>query len=388
MELTLFVEHQCNLRCTYCYTGEKFNRPMDADTMRRAVDLALRQPLAHLDVSFFGGEPLLRRELVRQTVAYAEQSVAAMQGRQPTLRFLMNTNATLLDDDAADMMAPPRAWTVFVSLDGPRQVHDKHRVHASGKGSFDDVTAGLERLKSRKIPFQVVGVVSATTARALGETVKTLAPWEASKVILAPNFRDEWTEDTIGELRAGLRDAGEYWMELFRAGKALTLEPLHTKILTHLKGGIPCPSRCMMGGSEFCVTPSGRIYPCAQMVGEDTADELVIGTLDTGLVPERMAELQRAKDRVETTCEPCAIRDRCQSHCGCRHVALSGKLGEITATLCEIEAAFIEAADHVAETLFEEKCETFLDYYYRKPWVASRGGVLTQLRKSRDESSA
>lgn len=385
MELTLFVDHQCNLRCTYCYTGEKFTRAMGSDTMRRAVDLALEQPMTHLDVSFFGGEPLLRRDLVLETISYAEQAVRALNGRKPTLRFLMNTNATLLDDETADIMAPPRSWTVFVSLDGAREVHDRHRIHASGKGSFDDVVAGLERLRARKIPFQLVGVVSTTTAAHLGETVRTLAPMGATKVILAPNFRDEWTEESIETLRGGLRDAGAVWMELFRAGTTLALEPLHTKILTHLKGGIPCPSRCMMGGSEFCVTPAERIYPCAQMVGEDTADELVIGTLDTGLLPERISELQTAKDRVETTCAPCAIRDRCQSHCGCRHVALSGKLGEITATLCEVESAFIEAADQVAETLFQESCQTFLDFYYKKSWVASRGGVLTQLRRSKDE---
>ncbi len=385
MELTLFVDHQCNLRCTYCYTGEKFTRAMSTDTMRRAVDLALQQPMAHLDVSFFGGEPLLHRDLVRETVAYAEHAVQALPGRQPTLRFLMNTNATLLDDDAADMMSGPRAWTVFVSLDGAREAHDRHRVHASGKGSFDDVMAGLGRLRARKIPFQLVGVISTTTAAYLGEAVRTLAPMGATKVILSANFRDEWTEESVETLRGALREAGAVWKELFRQGTALALEPLHTKILTHLKGGIPCPSRCLMGGSEFCVAPSGRIYPCAQMVGEDTADELVIGTLDTGLIPARITELQTAKDRVETICEPCAIRDRCQSHCGCRHVALSGRLGEITATLCEIESAYIDAADEVAEELFEEQCPTFIDYYYKKSWVPARGGVLTQLRRSRDD---
>jgi len=384
MELTLFVEHQCNLRCTYCYTGEKFTRPMDSNTMRRAVDLALKLPTPHLDISFFGGEPLLRRDLVRETVDYAEHAVRNLDGRKPTLRFLMNTNATLLDNDDIELMAPPRSWTVFVSLDGPRDVHDRHRIHASGKGSFDDVIAGIDKLRARRIPFQLVAVVNTATAPHLGETVATLAPLGATKVTLAPNFRDDWTEESIRGLRSGLQDAGRTWMNLFRAGTTLPLEPLHTKILTHLKGGIPCPSRCMMGGSEFCVTPRGRIYPCAQMVGEDTADDLVIGTVDTGLLPDRIAALQTAKDRVEITCEPCAIRDRCQSHCGCRHIALSGKLGEITAALCEIEAAFIDAADGVAETLYQEQCQAFIDYYYKKSWVASRGGVLTQLRRSKN----
>ncbi len=384
MELTLFVDHQCNLRCTYCYNGEKFTRAMDAATMRKAVDLALQQQIRHLDVSFFGGEPMMRPAIVQEAVAYAEQAVAAMQGQKPTLRFLMNTNGTLIDDAALELMAPPRSWTAFVSLDGAKPVHDRFRVHGTGKGSFDDVMAGVDRLRSRGIPFQLVAVVSTETAPFLGETVRTLLPLGATKVVLAPNFRDEWTEASVDALRLGLQDAGRVWAEEFRRGTAIALEPLHTKILTHLKGGIPCPSRCMIGGTEFTVTPSGRIYPCAQMVGEDTADELVIGTIETGLSADRIKALQTAKDQVEDTCATCALRDRCQSHCGCRHVALSGKLGVITATLCEVESAFIDAADQVAEALYEEKCEAFLDYYYRKEWNAARGGVLTQLRKSRD----
>jgi uncharacterized protein len=385
MELTLFVEHQCNLRCTYCYNGDKFNRPMDMDTVRKGVDVAMTAgPSRHLDVSFFGGEPLMRMKLLHDVVAYLENLFAGLPKPRPSLRFIMNTNGTLIDDEAIALMRAPRKFAVFVSLDGPREVHDRFRVNAAGRGSFDDVVAGIERLRNAGIPYQLVSVVSSATARELGKTVETLTSLGGSKVVLAGNFRDDWTEASVGELREGLRDAGKVWMEMFRAGTALPIEPMHTKILTHLKGGIPCPSRCMLGGTEMTVTPTGRIYPCAQMVGEDTGGELVIGHVDHGMQLDKIRELQRRKDRVETTCEPCALRDRCQSHCGCRHVALTGKLGEITATLCELEAAFIEAADAVAEQLFQERCQTFLDFYYKKSWAAARGGVLTQLRRSRN----
>lgn len=384
MELTLFVDHQCNLRCTYCYNGEKFTRPMSMETARKAVEIALGTgPVGHLDVSFFGGEPMMRMGLIREIVEYCEQRVEGMKPK-PTLRFIMNTNGTLMTDEAIALMSKPRKFSVFVSLDGHKEVHDRFRVNAAGKGSFDDVVAGVERLRKAGIPYQLVGVVSTETASELGKTVRTLAPLGGAKVVLAANFRDDWTEASIDQLRRGLADAGDAWMDLFRAGKAFAVEPLHTKILTHLKGGIPCPSRCMIAGSEMCVSPSGKIYPCAQMVGEDDNDALVVGHVDTGMEMDRVREMQRLKDRVETTCEPCALRDRCQSHCGCRHVALTGQLGEITAALCEIESSFIEAADRVAEQLFEEKCQAFIDYYYKKSWVPARGGVLTQLRRSKD----
>ena len=75
MELTLFVDHQCNLRCDYCYNGEKFSRPMDMATAARAIDFALGRPDGEFRLSFFGGEPLARKDLVRAFVEHAERAV-------------------------------------------------------------------------------------------------------------------------------------------------------------------------------------------------------------------------------------------------------------------------------------------------------------------------
>jgi uncharacterized protein len=143
-------------------------------------------------------------------------------------------------------------------------------------------------------------------------------------------------------------------------------------------------SACLLGGRELTVTPTGRIYPCAQMVEEDRDARLVIGHVDTGLDTERVLALGRQKDRVEETCADCALRDRCQSHCGCRHLALTGELGRISSVLCETEAAFIEAADAVAGTLCRERCPAFLEQYYEKTWKAAIGSALTPLRRARD----
>ncbi len=140
----------------------------------------------------------------------------------------------------------------------------------------------------------------------------------------------------------------------------------------------------MLGGTEFAVAPSGRIYPCGQMIQEDGSDGLVIGHLDQGVDLEKLLELQRAKDRVELVCAPCALRDRCESHCGCRHLALSGELGTVTAALCELEAASIAAADQVASALYQEQCPRFLDLYYRTPWFPAKNSRLTELRRARN----
>jgi uncharacterized protein len=384
MELTLFVDHQCNLRCRYCYTGEKFTRPMSSEIMRKAVDLAIAGRPDRLGVSFFGGEALIHLGLVRETVDYVTERVAAMAEPRADYQFFMNTNATLIDDAAIELMGPPQRFTCFVSLDGPEEIHDRYRVGPTGKGSFAAVLAGLARLREANIPFHLLGVYTPETCRRLGDTLRTLLGLGATRVHLAANYQADWTDESIVELQAGLRDVGDVWLEQFRSGKPLAVEPLHSKILSHLKGGMPCPPRCLLGGCEWCVSPTGNIYPCAQMVNEDKRTDLVIGHVDRGIELEGLMRLRKLKDRVEVTCASCELRDRCQSHCGCRHIALSGELGVITATLCEIESSVIAEADRVAEILFEEKCPAFLDFYYQRQWFTVPGGEMSEQRRARE----
>jgi len=381
VELTLFLDHACNLRCSYCYGGKKFSRPMPAAVMKQAVDLALAERPAQFDVSFFGGEPLLHPGLVEETLAYVEASAERLGPMRPQVRFVMNTNGTFVDERVLALLAPPRRFTTFVSLDGPAPIHDAHRTDEGGRGSFGRIDANLELLRQRKIPFCLVAVVRPDDARRLGEVLRALLARQPTFVTLTPDLRAPWTEESVADLRAGLRDLVETWMHVFRGGQVVRVEPLHGKILTHLNEGIPCPERCTLAGHAIAVAPSGRLYPCAQMIGEDDDDELVIGTVDAGLDRARLAALQHAKDRVEETCAPCALRNRCQSHCGCQHWALTGELGRINATLCEIEESFIAAADHAASTLLPEGCPSFIATYYRKRYSPAPGAGLARLRR-------
>lgn len=382
MELTLFVEHQCNLRCTYCYTGEKFTRRMSSETMRKAVGMALATRPEHMDLSVFGGEPLLRVAFLRETFEHVEARIAAMPGPRPSLRFIVNTNATLVNDEVIELLSAPRRVTVFVSLDGPRDLHDKRRLDVLGRGSFARVREGIARLKQAGIRFQIVSVVHEASAHRLGEVLEAALELGPEKLTLSPNYADSWTAESIARLERGLDDLAGRWIAMFRRGERAIVDPLHTKILNHVRSANPCSARCLLAAGELTVAPSGRLYPCAQMVGEDDRDELVIGHVDTGLDRAAAARLQSSKDRVESVCAECDLRERCQSHCGCKHVALTGELGSITAALCETEAAFVAAADKVAETLYAESNPEFLSLYYRRAWQPAAGAELVRLRAS------
>lgn len=357
---------------------------MPLETAKKAVDRALSTRPPQLSLSFFGGEPLLHFDLVRDIVEYAELRTAKMGTRLPELAFVMNTNATVMESDALDLMEPPRNFFAYVSLDGDRETHDRNRVDARGFGSHDRVVSGIAKLSSRQIPYTLVSVIGIDSARELGRTVRALFEFRPARMSFEINRADAWTAEAIGELRAGLMDVAAFWIERFRAGEIIHMDPFVSMILAHVHGGRYCSARCVVGQTEWAVAPSGNFYACGPMVGEDTRSDLVIGHVDRGFDSARIRGIQADKDRVETTCATCELRDRCRSQCGCMHLAHTGRIGEINAVMCESEAAFIEASDHVADTLYAERCPAFLNFFYERKWKPLAGTTLSPLRRSRD----
>jgi len=194
------------------------------------------------------------------------------------------------------------------------------------------------------------------TVHRLGDVVRELLGLNCDRIILSPNYRATWDEQQLAAAAGGLREAS---------------------------GGSACTARCQLAGREFAVAPSGNLYTCAQIVGEDRNPDLIIGHVERGFDADAIALLQQSKERVDDICVDCALRSRCDSHCGCKHVALTGEMGKITGVLCEIEEQFITAADHVGDTLHAEACDAFLHLFYRQRWEPAQGAELISLRRSR-----
>lgn len=143
--LTLQVTQQCNLRCKYCpYSGSYYNRKhssasMSADTAKKAIDFYIKHSYNKkmLNIGFYGGEPLIQYNLIKELVEYSR-----VQGEGKEVGFHMTTNATLLDKEIIDFLAENK-FKLTISLDGPRELHDKNRESVDGKGSFDKVVRNI-----------------------------------------------------------------------------------------------------------------------------------------------------------------------------------------------------------------------------------------------------
>jgi uncharacterized protein len=304
------------------------------------------------------------------------------------LRWLLDTNGTLLNGPSLDWLSSKKLTSkVFVSLDGIAKAHDLHRMDTAGRPTHFRVLKALELLRARAIPFDIVAVICPDTAHYLSQSLEFLLKLGAERIQFQVNLRAKWGEVELSEFAEQSRHAAQIWAEEFRKGQKRVVEPLHNKVLSHLFGSLHLPNRCQLATREVAVAPSGRIYPCAEMVGDDNREELVIGDVSTGLEIERVLKLRVLTQNVIAICDACEIRNRCLNGCGCRQWACAGRLGQVTASLCETESAWIDAADLAAEMLVAENCTAFHEFYYERPWAVPEparglGSELVQIRRS------
>lgn len=389
MHVTLVLTHECNLACSYCYAGEKFRKDMDWETAARSLDLAFadrrpRVPWATpeestVDVGFFGGEPTICWDML---VRASHEARARAQKQQRRLRLALTTNGTLITPERAKELVD-LGVEVTLSIDGTREAHDATRPQRGGRSSFDDVVRGAENLKAAGSPLEVIAVVAPQNVRHLGETVRFLVALGARNVILNPCFEETWTDDDLALWEKGLREAAEVYADCMRKGTPVAMPTFDNKLLAAAKGGLASCDTCSAGEHEVAVAPSGNLYPCARMVGEDRDPKLVIGHLDRGIDAVRVRGIARGPS--DPACDECAEKWRCGASCACANLAETGTTNVPGGTQCWYEQASARVADAIGLKLLEERNETFLAWTYGR--VASAAEAV-RARMSAMETSA
>ncbi len=370
MKVCLFLNHACNLACSYCYNGPKFHRSMPLDVARAGVRMALEDGRdGPVQLSFFGGEPLLEIDLIRKIVPEA-RAEAERRGR--TLRLVVVTNATLLEGEILETLMEHRFY-VGVSVDGGRAAHDATRRYPDGRSSYDRVVANVGGLLARsdRRGVKAIAVIDPLNVDHLADSFDSLRGIGLRTLSLNVNYEAEWDEAARARFDVALRELGDRYIAAYRRGERFTVNLLDSKVLTHLKAGYSCADRCDFGCEEVAVAPSGNLYPCDRLVGDDTRHDVVIGDARSGIDPVRRDALIAAKNQVLTDCADCAFLPRCMHWCGCVNHAMTGAVGEVAGLLCWFEQRIIEEADRCASTLYEEQSPEFLRRFY-EPRMRSR----------------
>ncbi len=362
--LCLHIAHDCNLACKYCFAeeGEYHGRRalMSYEVGRKALDFLIANSgnRHNLEVDFFGGEPLMNWQVVKDLVAYGRAQEKLYNKR---FRFTVTTNGVLLNDEIQEFINQEMD-NVVLSLDGRKEINDRMRPFRNGKGSYDLIVPKFQKLaESRNQQKYYIRGTFTRENLDFAEDILHFADLGFQQMSMEPVVGDESDPYAIRreDLPAIMKEydrLAKIMVEREKSGKGFQF--FHFMI--DLDGG-PCVvkrlSGCGSGTEYLAVTPWGDLYPCHQFVGQE---EFLMGNVDDGIVkPEIADEFRSLSVYSKESCKNCFAKFYCSGGCMANSYHFHGTLQDTYETGCEMERKRVECAIMIKAALAEQGKEVY-----------------------------
>lgn len=364
MHVTLHLTTSCNFSCSYCYSGRNKNGiSMTGETASKAIDFAVNSISGNIGVIFFGGEPLLKKDLIKDTVSYCK----SLEKQNPVkyhFHYKITTNGLLLDDEFLQY-ALENNIIISLSLDGIKEAQDMHRKTADGKGTHDIIAERAAKLLSYQPYANAMMVVSPETVDYYAESVKFLIEKGFIYVIASLNYAGNWEKKHLAKLKEQYEKLAKYYKKLTLAEKKFFFSPFEMKFSTHIKGKDILCTDCHLAQKQVSIAPDGDVYPCVQFVQDSVSNkEFVIGNVFQGFDEEKRKNLYLKSQSSNRDCDLCAIKSRCNYKCSCLNWQTTGILYQPSGVLCETEKIIIPIVDRLGEDLFKRRAASFIQKHY------------------------
>ncbi|MFR4350138.1 MAG: thioether cross-link-forming SCIFF peptide maturase [Roseburia sp.] len=347
--LCLHIAHDCNLACQYCFAeeGEYHGRRelMSFEVGRKALDFLIANSgnRRNLEVDFFGGEPLMNWQVVKDLVAYGRAQEALHNKK---FRFTLTTNGVLLDDEVIGFCNREMA-NVVLSLDGRREVHDQMRPFRKGAGSYDLVVPKFQKFaESRQQDKYYARGTFTRNNLDFAEDVLHLADLGFKQISVEPVVAEDGEpyairEEDLPRLFAEYDKLAVEMIKRHKSGDDFNF--FHFMI--DLEGG-PCVAKRLSGcgsGTEYlAVTPWGDFYPCHQFVGKD---EFLLGNVDEGIKEADICDSFRdCNVYAKGACRNCFAKFYCSGGCAANAYNFSEDICGSYEIGCELQKKRIECA--------------------------------------------
>ena len=357
--LCLHVAHDCNLRCQYCFastgdfgTGRKI---MPFEVAKKAIDFVIERSgkRRNIEVDFFGGEPLMAWDTVKQTIDYA-RSIEDEHGKK--FRFTITTNGLLLDDEKIDYINA-NMDNVVLSLDGRPSVNDEMRKTVSGAGSYDIIVPKFQKLVEKRDPKLDYYARGTFTGKNLdfAEDVVHIADEGFDRLSVEPVAAEdgcgyELTEADLDKIYAEYDRLTDIMEARRKEGK-----PFHFfHFMVDLNQG-PCVVKRLRGcgaGYEYvAVTPEGDIYPCHQFVGNEAFKQgsVLDGSFDMDIAHKFASMNIYTREK----CGDCWAKFYCSGGCNANNWQYEGDIHKPHSIACALEQKRLECAVMIQAALAE-----------------------------------
>ena len=347
--LCLHIAHDCNMCCKYCFAGEgeySGDRSlMSFEVGKRALDFLIEQSGSrkNLEVDFFGGEPLLNFDVVKQLVAYA-RSIEKEKGKN--FRFTLTTNGVLLNDEVMEW-ANKECYNVVLSLDGRKETNDRMRRTRNDKGTYDLILPKFQKMaKERNQQGYYIRGTYTHYNTDFANDILHLADLGFEQLAMEPVVTDPkmdyaLQESDIPKLKDQYDLLAKEMCKRNREGKGFTF--FHYMI--DLEGG-PCIykriSGCGVGTDYMAVTPWGDLYPCHQFVGDE---KFLLGNVFDGVKnTDIVNEFKLCNVYSREACQDCFAKLYCSGGCSANAYHTTGKITGTCDMSCELHCKRVENA--------------------------------------------
>lgn len=358
--LCLHIAHDCNLACQYCFAeeGEYHGRRalMSYEVGKKALDFLVANSgsRVNLEVDFFGGEPLMNWDVVKQLVAYG-RSLEKTHNKK--FRFTLTTNGILLNDEILEF-ANKEMSNIVCSIDGRKEINDKMRPFRGGQGSYDVIVPKFKKVAESRdqMDYYVRGTFTHNNLD-FSEDVAHLADLgfkqiSVEPVVAKPEDAYAIREEDIPQILEEYDKLAKDLIRRRKEGKGVNF--FHFMI--DLTGG-PCVAKRLSGcgsGTEYlAVTPWGDFYPCHQFVGQE---EFLMGNVDTGITRTDIRdEFKTCNVYAKEKCRDCFAKFYCSGGCAANSYNFHGKINDAYDIGCELQRKRIECAIMMKVALSEEE---------------------------------
>ena len=365
MTVTFHLTHHCNLRCSYCYTGEKLPLAMNRDTIDRAVaftvEEARRSGTNKLAVTFFGGEPLIERE----SIFYIIEAYRAFPNL--TVNYRMSTNGTLLNADLTERLYRAGVF-LSLSVDGHPDVHDRHRKDAGGKPTSVKVAAAARLMLERNPATNVTCVLSPDTGGEIDRSVDYLFGLGFRYITTTLDYSADWSVEDFAELKRGYERLSDWYVRKMKSNERFYLSFFDERIRSRTTPPLTASERCSLGGRSFSIAPNGELYPCISFVKTHSLPEFLIGHVATGFDAACAGYLAETSERAKPECAGCQLASRCMQWCSCVNFMSTGRIDRASPVVCYNEKILIEVVDRAADKLWKARSNPFVHKFYNEDY--------------------
>ena len=358
--LCIHIAHDCNLACKYCFAeeGEYHGRRalMSYEVGKKALDFLIANSgnRRNLEVDFFGGEPLMNWQVVKDLVAYGREQEKI---HNKNFRFTLTTNGVLLNDEVQEFLNKEMD-NVVLSLDGRKEVNDKMRPFRNGKGSYDLIVPKFQKLADSRNQqkYYIRGTFTRDNLD-FSNDVLHFADLGFEQISIEPVVGEESDfyairEEDLPQIFEEYDKLAKEMVKREREGKGFTF--FH--FMLDLDGG-PCVAKRLSGcgsGTEYlAVTPWGDLYPCHQFVGEV---EVLMGNVDEGITkPEIADDFRGCSVYSKEKCKNCFARFYCSGGCMANSYKFHGSIHDTYDVACEMERKRVECAIMIKAALADKE---------------------------------